>query len=71
MRRYCPWAGNEKGTPENKTKCIADVQDGGRSVMSHQCRRRRGFGPDGLYCRFHAARLSKGRYVDVPPDAPA
>lgn len=37
------------------TQCAAEVADGGRSVSFHQCRRKPGYGPDGLYCKQHAA----------------
>lgn len=52
-RVYAVWSGNEKGVPENTDKCIAVVwpTDG---WISHQCRRKRGYGADGLYCRQHA-----------------
>lgn len=39
---------------ENPKKCIESVAEGGRSVMSYQCSRDRGFGKDGLYCKQHA-----------------
>ena len=53
-RRYRRWAGNPNGTPEDPLRCIENVADGGRSVLSHQCDRRRGHGPNGEYCRQHA-----------------
>ena len=37
-------------TPENPTKCIESVWGG---WTGHQCHRKRGHGPDGLYCRQH------------------
>jgi hypothetical protein len=54
-RVYCCWAGNPKGTPENTANCIEDVPDAGRSVLSHQCTRKRGHGEGGLYCKQHGA----------------
>lgn len=53
-RRYRVWAGSPNGTRENKENCVQDVADGGRSVLSHQCNRKRGHGPNGEYCRQHA-----------------
>ena len=50
MRRYGEWAGNLKGFPEDKTRCIATVWHGCHSA---QCSRPRGKGPDGLYCAVH------------------
>lgn len=51
-RRYNQWAGNPKGDPENKTKCIVEVSC---SVWhSKQCNRKRGFGKGGLFCKQHA-----------------
>jgi hypothetical protein len=48
-RRYGSWAGNPKGAPENKARCIVEVF----SVRSHQCGRSRGYGPNGEYCKQH------------------
>lgn len=39
--------------PEDMTRCIDSVHDVGRSVTFHQCLRKRGYGPDGLYCQQH------------------
>jgi len=49
-RRYRIWAGNPKGDPEDPERCIEEVPDGGRSVLFHQCYRKRGHGPDRAYC---------------------
>lgn len=68
MRRYGPWAGNPKGMPEDPARCIAEVAYGGRSVRFHQCSKKRGKGPHGLYCGTHARRLEAGFWVDVPQD---
>lgn len=54
-RRYCQWSGNPKGVPENPKRCIEEVMDGYFIV---QCKRKRGHGPDGLYCKQHAAKLA-------------
>lgn len=55
-RRYNSWAGNPKGDPENKERCVQHVypQDYARGMISVQCSRKRGHGPDGLYCKQHA-----------------
>lgn len=52
-RVYGAWAGDPKGTPEDTTRCIETVQEPGRGIFFHQCRRKRGFGPKGLYCKQH------------------
>jgi hypothetical protein len=57
-RVYGRWAGNPKGHPENITKCIESVMRSGR-MIGCQCSRKRGFGPDGLYCRQHSKRYSQ------------
>ena len=49
-RIYGRWAGNKKGYPEDPAKCIESVTDG---FNSGQCTRKRGKGPDGLYCGQH------------------
>jgi hypothetical protein len=68
VRIYRRWAGNEKGTREDITRCIASVADTGRSCLFHQCARSRGKGPDGLYCGIHARKIASGVYVSVPDD---
>jgi len=53
-KRYRQWGGNPKGNKEDPDSCVAEVADGGRSVLFHQCRRKRGHGTDGKYCKQHA-----------------
>jgi hypothetical protein len=38
-------------TPEDPTRCIESVHN--RYSGSYQCSRKRGHGPDGLYCKQH------------------
>lgn len=54
LRTYTSWAGNNRGVPEDRTRCIAKVSYSGRSVLLRQCSRKRGYGKDGLYCKTHA-----------------
>lgn len=56
QRRYGQWAGRPEGRAENMTLCRAEVPDGGRSCLFHQCNRKRGHGPEGAYCKQHAAK---------------
>ena len=58
MRVYRSWAGSPNGTPENVRRCVKEVADGCRSVLSHQCIRTRGHGPAGEYCKQHARKAS-------------
>lgn len=51
-RRYGVWAGNENGQAENTTRCIAEVAPE-CGWTHHQCSRKRGHGPNGLYCKQH------------------
>lgn len=53
LRRYNAWAGNPQGVKENTAHCIASVYPNERGAMEHQCLRKRGHGPGGLYCRLH------------------
>ena len=57
-RVYGDWAGNPKGFPERKTDCVAVVWHG---VLSGQCSRKRGHGPDGEYCKQHAKKEEERR----------
>ena len=49
-RIYNQWGGNPKGTPEDISRCIEEVWS---SMHGYQCRRKRGHGKDGLYCKQH------------------
>ncbi len=60
-RRYRTWGGNPRGDAENITRCIESVADGGRSCLSHQCYRKRGHGPQGLFCRQHGIKAELGK----------
>ena len=53
MRRYGQWAGNSKGTEEDPKRCIKEVWPPSVSWSPYQCSRKRGHGPDGLYCVQH------------------
>lgn len=57
-RRYNVWAGNPAGVAEDLTRCIESVWD---KFHSHQCERKRGRGPDGLYCAVHDPAAVKAR----------
>lgn len=54
-KRYGQWAGNERGFAEKPANCVEEIFSG-RSFIGSQCKRSRGFGPDGLYCKQHAKR---------------
>ncbi len=68
MRRYGTWAGKPKGWEEDLTRCIVEVPDGGRSCTFHQCRNKRGKGPDGLYCTQHAKKIEQGHSLFIPKE---
>jgi hypothetical protein len=68
VRRYNAWVGNPRGCPENTSLCIAEVCDRGRSMIIHQCSRKRGHGPGKLYCKQHAKKLADKKHVFVPCD---
>jgi hypothetical protein len=52
-RTYDNWAGNPKGTPEDKTRCVESVCPPPYWHI-YQCSRKRGFGLNGEYCKQHA-----------------
>lgn len=57
-RIYGRWAGNERGVREDTTKCIKSIFHDG-SYISSQCSRKRGHGPNGLYCKQHGKSQEK------------
>lgn len=55
--RYGRWKGNPNGFAEDITRCAFEVfKDYG---AHHQCVRKRGFGPDGRYCKQHSEKLDR------------
>jgi len=57
--RYRTWAGEPRGYAYKPERCAAEVHDTGLSPLSHQCYRKRGFGPEGLYCCIHAKKIRR------------
>lgn len=57
-RRYRQWAGSPKGTPYVPSRCAYEVPDSGRSPLSSQCSRNKGYGPNCLYCKQHGKRFA-------------
>ena len=53
-RRYGQWTGNPSGNAEDPERCIKEVWPTNGSWTAYQCFRKRGHGPDGLYCKQHA-----------------
>lgn len=55
LRRYNKWAGNPNGNKEDASRCVMSVtpNERGGFAHAHQCNRKRGHGPDGLYCKQH------------------
>ena len=50
--RYGQWSGNERGREPDRSRCCVDVYSGG-SMISSQCSRKNGYGPEGAYCKQH------------------
>ena len=57
--RYRVWAGEPKGRAYDERMCAYKVHDEGRGCLFHQCERKPGKGPDGLYCGIHAKMVTK------------
>ena len=56
MRQYGVLAsvqGLGSTTIEDSARCVEEIYIG---VCGHQCKRKRGHGPDGLWCKQHANR---------------
>ena len=49
---------NDHPDPE---KCCVEVWEQGRSFSHYQCRRKRGYGPEGAYCKQHSPEEQKKR----------
>lgn len=53
-KRYHVWGGMPKGVPYQPGKCAAEVYS---DHLFHQCSRKHGHGPAGLYCVVHAKKI--------------
>ena len=53
-RRYGRSVGRPGGAPENPEQCIESVYHNVGFGRLYQCSRKRGHGPEGLYCKQHA-----------------
>jgi len=51
--RYGAWGGCPEGVKYNPGQCAASVTPNDRFSVSHQCYRKPGHGPGGLYCAQH------------------
>ena len=54
VKVYNRWAGHPQGNRYDPTRCAYEVWEQGRGCMSWQCQRKRGHGPEELYCKTHA-----------------
>jgi len=61
VRWYGKWAGSPKGRREDPARCVEQVHEPGRGFHVHQCNRKRGHGPDGLFCKQHDPAAVKAR----------
>ena len=53
VRRYGVWPGYPQGKAEDPCRCIEEIWPAWTRIP-RQCSRKRGHGPDGLYCKQHA-----------------
>ena len=58
LRRYGAWPGKPGGRTEKIADCVEAMPDQStfNGMVTKQCSRKRGHGPDGLYCKQHAKR---------------
>jgi hypothetical protein len=64
-RVYGAWVGNNAGVREDKSRCIKEVWPGsGRGWIPYQCLRKRGYGPNGEYCKQHGREAEKRDWRD-------
>lgn len=49
--RYGCWAGNPKGHAYVEGRCVEEIYPS--TFTHHQCNRKNGYGPGGLYCKQH------------------
>jgi len=64
LERYGQWAGNSKGQQEDISCCRYKVWPNTCGPTPHQCKRKRGFGYKGWFCKQHAKRYPED-YVPI------
>lgn len=73
LESYGAWAGNPKGRKPNLEYCCIEVtpNERGGAAHRHQCRRKRGYGPNSAYCKQHdpAAVAKRHSAIDARADA--
>lgn len=57
--RYNKWGGNPNGTRYNEERCAYEVHERGRGILFYQCQFKHGHGPDKLYCKIHANKITQ------------
>lgn len=63
LRKY-GIGGQEGNIVEDKRKCIVAITDSTRATLiTRQCNRGRGYGPDGLYCEIHSPKKSTEQFT--------
>jgi hypothetical protein len=65
LRRYGEHAGSPNGHPEDLTRCVVAIFE---DFTYRQCRRKRGYGPNGLFCKQHANKVEAEQKVYIPKD---
>jgi len=63
VRRYGQWAGNERGNPEDPTRCVVEVWPASGSWIPYQCQRKR---VAGVLCKQHEKQRIAGRNLSIP-----
>lgn len=60
--KYGVWAGLPNGHKPDFAACCEEVSDSStRWPLYHQCSKKRGYGPDGAYCKQHDPDVVKAR----------
>jgi len=63
LRIYDQNPSNPKGTPEDTTRCVKSIWNGlSLCWWSRQCKRKRGHGKNGEYCKQHAKENDENPY---------
>ncbi len=51
--KYGGWGGNRDGFKPDPYRCCQEVHSPDRFALFYQCSRKRGYGPEGAYCKQH------------------
>lgn len=65
---YGKWSGRPEGNKPNYDNCCAEIPRAKGAYIMKQCERRKGYGPNGNYCKQHGTAADKRKRLSNRTD---